>query len=171
LTQKLPDWIEAQCRALAFFGGVPRAIVCDNLKAGVIKPLWFEPTVNPTFETLAEHYDTTVLPTRPRKSRDNGKIEGAVLIVERWILARLRNQHFFSTNALNVAIAELLEDLMPARYAISTNPARSCSSKLNKQPLGACRTSPSNTQNGSVPRCTPTITSRQITPSILFRIT
>ena len=111
LTQKLPDWIEAQCRALAFFGGVPRAIVCDNLKAGVIKPLWFEPTVNPTFESMAEHYDTTVLPTRPRKPRDKGKVEGAVLIVERWILARLRNQRFFSISALNVAIAELLEDL------------------------------------------------------------
>jgi len=111
LSQKLPDWIEAQCRALAFFGGVPRAIVCDNLKSGVIKPLWFEPTVNPTFEAMAEHYDTTVLPTRPRKPRDKGKVEGAVLIVERWILARLRNQCFFSIDALNVAITGLLNDL------------------------------------------------------------
>ena len=111
LSQKLPDWIEAQCRALAFFGGVPKAIVCDNLKAGVIKPLWFEPTVNPTFEAMAEHYDTTVLPTRPRKPRDKGKVEGAVLIVERWILARLRNQCFFSIDTLSVAIADLLNDL------------------------------------------------------------
>jgi len=111
MTQRLPDWIEAQSRALAFFGGVPKAIVCDNLKAGVIKPLWFEPTVNPTFEAMATHYDTTVLPTRPRKPRDKGKVEGAVLIVERWILARLRNQQFFSVEALNMTIAELLEDL------------------------------------------------------------
>ncbi len=111
LSQKLPDWIEAQCRALAFFEGVPKAIVCDNLKSGVIKPLWFEPTVNPTFEAMAEHYDTTVLPTRPRKPRDKGKVEGAVLIVERWILARLRNQCFFSIDTLNVAIAGLLNDL------------------------------------------------------------
>jgi hypothetical protein len=60
---------------------------------------------------MAAHYDTTVLPTRPRKPRDKGKVEGAVLIVERWILARLRNMQFFSIEALNAAIAELLTDL------------------------------------------------------------
>jgi len=111
LSQKLPDWIEGQCRALAYFGGVPKAIVCDNLKAGVAKALWFEPTLNETFAAMAEHYDTTVLPTRSRRPRDKGKVEGAVLIVERWILARLRNRTFFSLAELNAAIAELLEDL------------------------------------------------------------
>ena len=70
LSQKLPDWIESQVRALAFFGGVTETIVCDNLKAGVVKPLWFEPTLNATFSAMAEHYDTTILPTRPRKPRD-----------------------------------------------------------------------------------------------------
>jgi len=111
LSQKLPDWIDAQVRALQFSGGVPKAIVCDNLKAAVAKPLWFEPSVTKTFSDMATHYDTTVLPTRPRKPRDKGKVEGAVLIVERWILARLRNRQFFSIAALNVAIAELLADL------------------------------------------------------------
>jgi len=111
MTQRLPDWIDAQVRALKFFGGVPKAIVCDNLKAAVAKPLWFEPSLNKTFADMATHYDTTVLPTRPRKPRDKGKVEGAVLIVERWILARLRNQQFFSIAALNGAIAELLVDL------------------------------------------------------------
>ena len=84
--QRLPDWIEGQTRALSYFGGVPKAIVCDNLKAGVVKALWFEPTINQTFAAMAEHYDTTILPTRSRKPRDKGKVEGAVLIVERWIL-------------------------------------------------------------------------------------
>lgn len=70
LTQKLPDWIEAQVRALKFFGGVPKAIVCDNLKAAVAKPLWFEPSLTKTFSDMATHYDTTVLPTRPRKPRE-----------------------------------------------------------------------------------------------------
>ncbi len=111
LTQTLPDWIEAQVRALKFFGGVTKAIVCDNLKAAVAKPLWFEPSITKTFAEMAEHYDTTVLPTRPRKPRDKGKVEGAVLIVERWILARLRNMQFFSVEALNATIAELLSDL------------------------------------------------------------
>ena len=110
-SQRLPDWIEGQVRALSYFGGVPKAIVCDNLKAGVAKALWFEPTLNRTFAAMAEHYDTTILPTRSRKPRDKGKVEGAVLIVERWILARLRNQRFFNLADLNAAIAILLEDL------------------------------------------------------------
>ena len=111
LSQKLPDWIEGQVRALSFFGGVTRAIVCDNLKAGVAKALWFEPTLNATFAAMAEHNDTTILPTRSRKPRNKGKVEGAVLIVERWILARLRNRCFFSLAELNAAIADLLEEL------------------------------------------------------------
>ncbi len=111
LSQRLPDWIDSQTKALAYFGGVPKAIVCDNLKAGVAKALWFEPTLNQTFAAMAEHYDTTILPTRSRKPRDKGKVEGAVLIVERWILARLRNRRFFSLAELNAAIGVLLEDL------------------------------------------------------------
>ena len=91
--------------------GFPKAIVCDNLKAGVAKALWFEPTLNQTFAAMAEHYDTTILPTRSRKPRDKGKVEGAVLIVERWILARLRHRRFFSVADLNTAIGVLLEDL------------------------------------------------------------
>jgi transposase len=133
LSQRLPDWIDSQTRALAYFGGVPKAIVCDNLKAAVAKALWFEPTLNQTFAAMAEHYDTTILPTRSRmripaivtthsdgsrppgarsrKPRDKGKVEGAVLIVERWILARLRHRRFFSIAELNAAIGVLLEDL------------------------------------------------------------
>ncbi|MEY9138748.1 transposase [Bradyrhizobium diazoefficiens] len=88
-----------------------KAIVCDNLKAGVVKALWFEPTLNQTFAAMAEHYDTTILPTRSRKPRDKGKVEGAVLIVERWILARLRHRRFFNLTDLHSAIADLLEEL------------------------------------------------------------
>ena len=111
LGQRQPDWILWQTPGLSYFGGVPKAIVCDNLKAGVVKALWFEPTLNPTFAAMAEHYDTTILPTRSRKPRDKGKVEGAVLIVERWILARLRHRRFFSLTDLNTAIGDLLEEL------------------------------------------------------------
>ncbi len=110
--QRLPYWIEGQTGTLSYFGGVPKAIVCDNLKAGVVKALWFQPTLNQTFAAMAEHYDTTILPTRSRKPRDKGKVEGAVLIVERWILARLRHRRFFNlTDNLNAAIGGLLEEL------------------------------------------------------------
>ncbi|MCS3453777.1 transposase [Bradyrhizobium elkanii] len=79
--QRLPDWIEGQTRALAYFGGVPKAIVCDNLKAGVVKALWFEPTLNQTFAAMAEHYDTTILPTRSRKPRDKASASYCTLFL------------------------------------------------------------------------------------------
>jgi len=110
-TQTLPDWIGAQVRALAFLGGVPRQIVPDNPKVGVTKAIWYEPTLNPTYRDFASHYATAILPARPRKPRDKAKVEAGVLVVERWILARLRNQRFFSLAELNQAVAALLPDL------------------------------------------------------------
>jgi transposase len=110
-SEGLPDWIGAHVNALEFLGGVPKAIVCDNLKAGVTTASRYEPGVNRTYQDLAAHYGTTIMPTRPRKPRDKAKVEGAVLIVERWILARLRDRRFFSLAELNVAIRTLVDEL------------------------------------------------------------
>jgi transposase len=98
-------------RALTFFGGVPRQIVPDNLKAGVLKANWYEPGLNPTYQDFATHYGTAILPARPRRPRDKAKVEVGVQVVERWILARLRNQRFFALAELNSAIALLLGEL------------------------------------------------------------
>ncbi len=104
--------------------------MCNNLKAGVDKALWFGPTLNATFAAMAEHHDTTILPARSRKPRDKAKVEGAVLIVERWILARLRNRRFFSLPDLNAAISVLLDDLNNRPMcATSASPVEICSSK------------------------------------------
>src|ERR1700747_203038 len=111
LTQSLPDWIGAHVRALAFMGGVPAQLVPDNPKVGVDRANWYEPGLNRTYLELATHYRTAILPTRPRKPRDKAKVEVGVLVVERWILARLRNRRFFSLAELNQAIAELVADL------------------------------------------------------------
>ena len=111
LTQGLPDWIGAHGRALAFFGGVPRQIVPDNLKAGVTKADWHEPVLNATYQDFAAHYGTAILPARPRRPRDKAKVEVGVQVVERWILARLRHQRFFSLGELNAAIRGLLAAL------------------------------------------------------------
>src|SRR5439155_21361964 len=111
LGEARPGWIWAHVNALAYLGGVPKAIVCDNLKAGVTTASRYEPGVNRTYQELAAHYGTTILPARPRKPRDKAKVEGAVLIVERWILARLRNQRFLSLSDLNAAIRGLVEEL------------------------------------------------------------
>src|SRR5713226_7326592 len=110
-TQTLPDWIGSHARALAFMGGVPAQLVPDNPKVGVTRANWYEPGLNRTYLDLATHYGTAILPARPRKPRDKAKVEVGVLVVERWILARLRNRRFFSLSELNQAIAELVADL------------------------------------------------------------
>jgi transposase len=103
-TETLPDWIGAHVNALAAIGGVPKALVPDNLKAGITKPSRYEPGINQTYQDLADHYGCVVLPTRIRKPRDKAKVEVAVQIVERFVLAKLRNRRFFSLAELNAAI-------------------------------------------------------------------
>lgn len=110
-SQKLPDWISSHTRAFAFFRGVPAQIVPDNLKAGVTKACFYDPAINRTYADMAAHYDTAVVPARPRKPKDKAKVEAAVLLAERWIVARLRNRRFFGLDELNAAIRPLLEQL------------------------------------------------------------
>ena len=114
-TQALPDWIGSHSRAFAYFGGVPRQVVPDNLKSGVVKACLYDPEINRTYAAMAAHYDTAIVPTRPCKPRDKAKVEVGVQVVERWILARLRNRRFFSLAELNQAIGELLDDLNARR--------------------------------------------------------
>jgi len=110
-SEALPDWIGAHVNAFAAIRGVPGAVVCDNLKAGVTATCRYEPGINRTYQELATHYDTAILPTRPRKPRDKAKVEVGVLIVERYVLARVRKRRFFSLTELNVAIREIVVDL------------------------------------------------------------
>jgi len=110
-SRDLPSWIEAHVRALHFFGGVPEILVPDNLKTGVTKPCYYEPDINPTYLEMARHYGTVVIPARVRKPRDKAKVESAVLVAERWILAALRNHTFFSLGELNAAVAEKLAEM------------------------------------------------------------
>jgi transposase len=110
-TQSLPDWIGAHIRAFEFMGGVPEVLVPDNLASGVSRASRYEPDINPSYQDMATHYGVAVIPARVRKPKDKAKVEGGVLLVERWILARLRNMQFFSLAELNRAIAALLEAL------------------------------------------------------------
>src|SRR5215207_2277567 len=110
-SEGLADWIGVHVNALATIGGVPKAVVCDNLKAGVTKASRYEPGINRTYQELATHYGFAVLPTRIKKPRDKAKAEVAVQIVQRFVLARLRNRRFFSLRELNVAIRECVADL------------------------------------------------------------
>ena len=94
--------------AFEYFGGVPELIIPDNLLSGVSHACRYEPDINPTYQEMASHYGTAVIPARVRKPRDKAKAEAGVQLVQRWILARLRHQTFFSLYELNTCIKELL---------------------------------------------------------------
>ena len=110
-SQELRWWIEGHIHAFEYFGGVTQAVVPDNTKTGVTKACYYEPDLNPTYNDLAKHYGTAILPARPRKPRDKAKVENGVLIAQRWIIARLRNHSFHSLEEINEAVPECLEDI------------------------------------------------------------
>lgn len=108
LSQDLPAWVNLHIHAFEFMGAVPAITVPDNPKVGVTHPCHYEPDLNPTYQDMAAHYGTAVIPARVRKPKDKAKVESAVLIAERWIIAALRNHTFFSIGELNRAIREKL---------------------------------------------------------------
>ena len=110
-TQSLPDWLESHVRAFEFFGGVPKIVIPDNLKSGVSKACRYDPDLNPAYQQLAAHYNVAVIPARPYKPKDKSKAEVGVQIIERWILAKLRHQTFFSLGELNQCIKALLKEV------------------------------------------------------------
>jgi len=110
-TQQLPDWLMSHVRAFEFFGGCAQILVPDNLKSAVSKACYYEPELNPSYAELAHHYQVAVIPARARKPKDKAKAEVGVQIAERWLLARLRDQVFFSLTELNQALCPLLQQL------------------------------------------------------------
>ena len=109
LSQQKEDFIAACENTLHFIGGVPEAIVPDNLKAAVTKSSRYEPTLNETFEDFADHYGTTILPARAYRPRDKALVEGAVKIIYSKIYAPLSKDTYHSLTELNKAIREALE--------------------------------------------------------------
>jgi transposase len=109
--QQIPNWIKAHILAFEYFGGVTNCLVPDNLKSAVTLACKYDPVLNPTYAEMAAHYQVAVIPARPNKPRDKGKVESGVLCAQRRILAALRNRTFFSLREVNAAIAEELEKL------------------------------------------------------------
>jgi transposase len=110
-SQTVDDFVAAHVRALEYFGGAAAMLVPDQLKAAVTRSCRYEPGIQRTYAELARHYGTAVVPARPYKARDKAKVEVGVQIAQRWILARLRNETFFSLETLRARVRELLEDL------------------------------------------------------------
>jgi transposase len=159
-SEGLVDWIGLHVNALRTIGGVPKAIVCDNLKAGVTATCRYEPGINRTYQELAEHYGAAILSTRPRKPRDKAKVEVAVQIVQRFVLARLRNRRFFSLDELNAAIREAVADLNARSCASSARAATSCSQRSTSRRSKPCRRCRISMPSGRSAGSRPAITSR-----------
>lgn len=141
LSQTLPDWIGSHVRAFAYFNAAPAIVIPDNLKSGVYLAHRYEPEINATYAEMARHYGVAIVPTRTAKPRDKAKVENGVLVVERRILARLRNRTFFSLAELNSAIAELLEALNAAPFQKLSGSRKELFESLERpamQPLPAC---------------------------------
>lgn len=134
-SQQLEDWIMAHVRAFRFFGGVPRLLVPDNLRAAVTKANRYAPVLNENYARMARHYGTAIIPARPYKPKDKSKAENAVLIVERWILMRLRYEHFYTLSSLNQRIRELLMDLNQRQQRVHPGSRYELYTRLDKPAL------------------------------------
>jgi len=110
-SQRTAHFVGSHVRMLEYFGGVPKRTVPDQLKSAVTVPCRDEPQIARTYSDFGRHYGTAIVPARPRKPRDKAKVEVAVQIAQRWILARLRHETFFSLAELNERIRELLQEL------------------------------------------------------------
>jgi transposase len=135
-TQSLPDFVGATIRGFEYFGAVPEVIVPDQLRSAVKGPDRYEPDINATYLEMAQHYGVTVIPARPRRPKDKAKVEAGVLVVQRWILARLRHRTFFSLDALNQAIWELLEELNARPFQKLEGSRSSAFEKLDRPAMG-----------------------------------
>lgn len=133
--QSLPNWINSHIHSFEYFGGVTEVTIPDNLKAGISKACRYEPDINPTYHDLAAYYGTVVIPARVYHPKDKAKVESGVLVVERWILAVLRNRKFFSLNELNMAIKELLARLNERPFKKLPGSRRSWFENIDKPAL------------------------------------
>jgi transposase len=111
LSQDLGNWVGCHVAAFEYYLGAPKLVVPDNPRTGVDRACRYEPDLNRTYHDMALHYSVAVMPARPRKPRDKAKVENAVLLAERWIIAALRHRKFYALADLNEAISELLEKL------------------------------------------------------------
>jgi len=136
-SQKLPDWLQSHVRLFDFLGGVPEAVVPDNLRSAISKACRYDPDTNPSYQQLAEHYAVAILPARPYKPKDKSKAENGVLVVLRWILMRLRHHTFFSLGELNQCIRELLLDLNTRAFKQLPGNRKEAFERLDKPALRA----------------------------------
>ena len=140
--QRKENWIASHVRMFEHFGGVPLMVICDNLKSAITKPSRTEPIVQTSYKNMASHYGTSIFPARTYKPKDKAKAEGGVLIVERWILFRIRKQIFTSLAELNAKIKELLLDVNNRSFQKLPGSRMTAFNQLDKPALKPLRAEP-----------------------------
>lgn len=124
--QQVPGWIQCHIHAFEFIGGTTAVVVPDQLKSGVTSPCRYEPGLQRTYAEMARHYGTVIIPARPGKARDKAKVEVAVQVAQRWVLARIRDEVFFTLADLNQRIRELVD-------ALNDRPMKTYGNKSRRQ--------------------------------------
>lgn len=134
-SQKIDDWLTCHENAIRYFGGTPKIWVPDQLKSAVVKHCRYEPGIQRAYQELAEHHGATVVPARPYKPKDKSKAELAVQIVQRWILAKIRNEVFYTLADLNLRIGEFLDELNQRETKALAASRRQLFERLDKSEL------------------------------------
>jgi transposase len=135
ISQQAPQWIRAHTNALEYFGGSSRVYVPDNLKSAVTKACRYEPKIQRTYDEMARHYGAVVIPARAYKPKDKAKAEVGVQVAERWLLAVIRNETFYSITELNERLGELLEILNDKKMRTYGASRRELFERLDKPQL------------------------------------
>jgi len=135
MSQKKACFINSHTNAYYYFKGVPAITIPDNLKSAVTKFDWYEPGINSSYQDMAAHYGTVIIPARPYKPKDKAKVELSVKLVQRWILAKLRNRQFFSIHELNQAIRPLVDELNNRKIRLLGKSRRELYEELDKPAL------------------------------------
>lgn len=108
-SQRTDDFLHALDKCLRYLGGVPRALVPDNLKSAVIRADPYEPDINVAMDDFANHYATVVVPAKVRRPTHKALVENHVNIIYTRVFAKLRNRQFFDISSLDMAVGELME--------------------------------------------------------------
>src|SRR5450755_2401043 len=140
--QQMESWLRAHVHAFEYCAGIPAMVVPDNTKTAVTKAHRYDPDLNPTYFNFAQHCGFAIVPARPYKPRDKAKVENAVQVTQRWIVAALRHHKFFSIEELNVAIRELLGKLNHRRFRKRDGSRASVFEAIDKPALKPLPTEP-----------------------------
>ena len=151
--QKTPNWIDAHVRTFEYFGGVPKVTIPDNTKTAVIKSHLVDPVLNKSYNEMARHYRTTLVPARAGRPKDKAADENMVGIVSRRIIAALRNTQFFSLYEINQALSEELVKLILRPFQKMQGNRLTAFEKIDKpclQPLPATKYEYSDWREGKI---------------------